>query len=293
MTGLPFVYAAWTGRAGAIAADGVRTLQEAQAEGVRVVSRRSPRSTAGATPAQRGGPLAYLRDNMKYGLGADEAAGLQLFLDYAADLGLAPRKRRHWNSSKPCLSLRRDARERPCEEGVGRRPRRSRRGARALSRRADAPARPPGRRDPRPQAPRAHRHLHHRSQRQLHERLRRALQLLRVLPARRIAGGLRARLRRDLPEDRRDDRRRRQPAAAAGRPQSRPADRVVRGSVPRRQGAVSDVQAARAVAARGAAHLEAESASGAGGDRAARSRRVSTAFPAAARRFSSIVCGSS
>ena len=37
---------------------------------------------------------AYLRDNVKYGLGPEEAAGLQTFLDYAADLGLAPRKRR-------------------------------------------------------------------------------------------------------------------------------------------------------------------------------------------------------
>jgi hypothetical protein len=36
---------------------------------------------------------AYLRDNVKYGLGRDEAAGLQLFLDYAAELGLAPRRR--------------------------------------------------------------------------------------------------------------------------------------------------------------------------------------------------------
>jgi hypothetical protein len=35
----------------------------------------------------------YLRDNVKYGLGADEAAGLQMFLDYAADLGLGPRRR--------------------------------------------------------------------------------------------------------------------------------------------------------------------------------------------------------
>ena len=31
---------------------------------------------------------------MKYGLGPDEAAGLQLFLDYAADMGLAPQRRR-------------------------------------------------------------------------------------------------------------------------------------------------------------------------------------------------------
>jgi len=30
---------------------------------------------------------------VKYGLGPDEAAGLQTFLDYAAELGLAPRRR--------------------------------------------------------------------------------------------------------------------------------------------------------------------------------------------------------
>jgi hypothetical protein len=29
---------------------------------------------------------------MRYGLGADEQKGLQLFLDYAADLGLARRR---------------------------------------------------------------------------------------------------------------------------------------------------------------------------------------------------------
>ena len=37
---------------------------------------------------------AYLRDNVRYGLGPQEAAGLQLFLDYAADLGVAPARRR-------------------------------------------------------------------------------------------------------------------------------------------------------------------------------------------------------
>jgi hypothetical protein len=35
----------------------------------------------------------YLRDNVKYRLGAEEAAGLQMFLDLAADMGLAPRRR--------------------------------------------------------------------------------------------------------------------------------------------------------------------------------------------------------
>jgi len=92
MTGLPFIYAAWTGRTGAVRAGDVEALQVAQQEGVRSfeeIAAEYGRGNAAATArASR-----YLRDNMKYGLGADEAAGLQLFLDYAADLGLAPRRR--------------------------------------------------------------------------------------------------------------------------------------------------------------------------------------------------------
>jgi len=93
MTGLPFVYAAWTGRAGVIGPDEVRLLQEAQAEGVAsypAIAAEYGRSSAAATDRA----FAYLRDNMRYGLGANEEKGLQLFLDYAADLGLASRRRR-------------------------------------------------------------------------------------------------------------------------------------------------------------------------------------------------------
>jgi chorismate dehydratase len=93
MTGLPFIYAAWTGRPGAVGADDVRALQEAQAEGV--ASRLAIAEEYGGGDAGRAARAAvYLRDNVKYGLGPDEAAGLQMFLDYAADLGLAPRRRR-------------------------------------------------------------------------------------------------------------------------------------------------------------------------------------------------------
>jgi chorismate dehydratase len=93
MTGLPFIYAAWTGRAGAIDADGVRLLQQAQAEGVASYPAIADEYAKGnAASAQRA--LAYLRDNMRYGLGPDEEKGLQLFLDYAADFGLAPRRRK-------------------------------------------------------------------------------------------------------------------------------------------------------------------------------------------------------
>ena len=44
---------------------------------------------AGAAGPRAARAAAYLRDNVRYGLGADEAAGLQLFLDRAAALGLA------------------------------------------------------------------------------------------------------------------------------------------------------------------------------------------------------------
>lgn len=92
MTGLPFVYAAWTGRPGAASAADVRALQEAQAEGVGAVDLIAAEYGRGES-ARIARAAVYLRDNVKYGLGAEEAAGLQLFLDHAADLGLAPGRR--------------------------------------------------------------------------------------------------------------------------------------------------------------------------------------------------------
>jgi chorismate dehydratase len=92
MTGLPFVYAAWTGRAGAVGADDVEALQRAQSEGIRSFDAIAA-EYGGADGVKTDRAARYLRDNMRYGLGADEAAGLQLFLDYAAELGLAPRRR--------------------------------------------------------------------------------------------------------------------------------------------------------------------------------------------------------
>ncbi|HXH24103.1 MAG TPA: menaquinone biosynthesis protein [Vicinamibacterales bacterium] len=92
LTGLPFVYAAWTGRAGAVAGGDVRALQEAQAEGLR--ARDAIAAEYGRGDAVRTArAAAYLRDNVRYGLGPDEIAGLQLFLDYAADLGLGSWRR--------------------------------------------------------------------------------------------------------------------------------------------------------------------------------------------------------
>ena len=92
MTGLPFVYAAWTGRPGAVTGEEVRLLVEAQREGldaVGLIAAEYARGDSGRTAKA----AAYLRDNVKYGLGTEEAAGLQMFLDHAADLGLAPKRR--------------------------------------------------------------------------------------------------------------------------------------------------------------------------------------------------------
>ena len=92
MTGLPFVYAAWTGRPGIVGPEQVRALQEAQLEGLR--NRQAIAEEYGrGRPEVTARALVYLRDNVRYGLGPDAAAGLQRFLDAAADLGLAPARR--------------------------------------------------------------------------------------------------------------------------------------------------------------------------------------------------------
>jgi len=89
MTGLPFVWAFWAGRAGLLTADDVAALQGARDEGVRqseVVAREYFRDA----PQYRDLGARYLRDNIKYYLGADERAGLELFYRYAAEIGVAP-----------------------------------------------------------------------------------------------------------------------------------------------------------------------------------------------------------
>ena len=91
MTGLPFVYAAWTGGPDAITPWHVRELQQAQADGVRAIDAIAAEYGGGDATATRRA-AAYLRDNVRYGLGPDEAAGLQLFLGYAAELGIGPRR---------------------------------------------------------------------------------------------------------------------------------------------------------------------------------------------------------
>jgi chorismate dehydratase len=86
LTGLPFVYAFWAGRADALTAVDVGCLQDARDKGT-----SQPEQVAEAyfsDPARRAIGARYLRDNIKYDLGDEELRGLELFYRYASELEL-------------------------------------------------------------------------------------------------------------------------------------------------------------------------------------------------------------
>ncbi len=89
MTGLPFIYACWTGRPGVLGGDDVAALRAAQAEGVAAVDAIA-QEYAGLDEPRVARAAAYLRDNVKYGLGPDEEAGLRMFYRLAGELGIVP-----------------------------------------------------------------------------------------------------------------------------------------------------------------------------------------------------------
>lgn len=88
LTGLPFVYAAWTGRDGAVDAEQVAVLSAARDRGVAEAADIA-REVAGGDAALERRAVGYLRDTLKYGLGDREAAGLERFHALAVELGLA------------------------------------------------------------------------------------------------------------------------------------------------------------------------------------------------------------
>jgi chorismate dehydratase len=89
MTGLPFVYAMWVGRPGVASAAHCRMLQEARDRGVAHL-REIAREVGGGNGDVERRSLVYLRDNLKYGLGEAEAAGLRRFHELAAEIELVP-----------------------------------------------------------------------------------------------------------------------------------------------------------------------------------------------------------
>jgi chorismate dehydratase len=86
-TGLPFVYAFWAGRPHALDASAIAALQSAKAEGLRH-SDAIAREYFREAPERQAIGARYLKDNIKYQLGADERAALELFYRYAAEAGV-------------------------------------------------------------------------------------------------------------------------------------------------------------------------------------------------------------
>jgi chorismate dehydratase len=89
MTALPFVYAMWTGRDGACGPEHVVELNAARARGEAGLAQIAADEACGDRALEQQ-VLRYLSDNLRYGLGDVELAGLQRFHELAAQQGLVP-----------------------------------------------------------------------------------------------------------------------------------------------------------------------------------------------------------
>ncbi len=90
LTRLPFVFAAWCGRPGAVSLEDERLLEAAKLSGLdhrNAIAEEHAARTGLSTASLR----AYLRDAIRYDLGEDERRGLERFYDEAAHAGLLPR----------------------------------------------------------------------------------------------------------------------------------------------------------------------------------------------------------
>ena len=89
LTGLPFVYAMWVGRPGVASAEHCRLLNEARDRGLENLPAIA-RQVGGGDEQLEQRVLSYLRDNLKYGLGDAEQAGLRKFHELAAEIAVVP-----------------------------------------------------------------------------------------------------------------------------------------------------------------------------------------------------------
>jgi chorismate dehydratase len=87
LTGLPFVYAMWVGRPGAASPAQCRMLQQARDRGVANLTAIA-RQVGGGNASLELRTLTYLRDNLKFGLGEAEQAGLRRFHELAAEISV-------------------------------------------------------------------------------------------------------------------------------------------------------------------------------------------------------------
>jgi chorismate dehydratase len=90
LTSLPFVYAFWAGRPGAVDASGVERLQSALSRGMRAVAEIALQR-AGGDAARAAKYDEYLRESIVYRLGEEEQQGLREFYRRAHALSLVPK----------------------------------------------------------------------------------------------------------------------------------------------------------------------------------------------------------
>ena len=89
MTGLPFVWAFWSGRSGAVDQSGVERLVEAARQGMAHVPEIAASYCAG-NAGRIGVAERYLRENLAYALDARALQGLRTYYREAEGLGLVP-----------------------------------------------------------------------------------------------------------------------------------------------------------------------------------------------------------
>ncbi len=112
LTGLPFVYAVWAGRPGAVDAEAIAALQRSVEAGLgaRPLIARAHAEAHGGDPATY---EAYLSQNIRYSLGAEELSGMAAFFARARDAGLiegTPRARLYEGSAATQRAAGRGAR---------------------------------------------------------------------------------------------------------------------------------------------------------------------------------------
>jgi chorismate dehydratase len=90
MTGLPFVWAVWAGRAGAASPDVCRLLYDTRRRGVAAIDAIARRERPD-DPVAQAQVARYLRETITYGLDGPLLAGAQAYFDGLAAEGLIPR----------------------------------------------------------------------------------------------------------------------------------------------------------------------------------------------------------
>jgi chorismate dehydratase len=89
---LPFVFAVWAVRPGVVLPDGVRLFLESRQMGVANIPAIA-REASARLRLSPGSIESYLRTNIHFHLGTEEARGLDLFFRQAFEIGLTPARR--------------------------------------------------------------------------------------------------------------------------------------------------------------------------------------------------------